>query len=151
EFLDSGGWHDDASESKSLRNRGRKQEPGTKQSETVPKMTKKEIRQKRSEVMAEKAKALKWIESRIKELENNIEIHEKELERLNSELIKASEEKNGMQIKKLSQLSHASQDLIENHFAELEKLYEKKEKEAARFEKKLNEWASFSKRDIGYR
>ena len=101
-------------------------------------MTKKEIRQKRSEIISEKAKVLKPIEARIKQIENAIESHEGDLESLNANLINASEAQDGVQIKELSQSIHASQSRIEDYYDELEKLYVSKEKKSALFDEKMD-------------
>ncbi|MBW1849820.1 MAG: hypothetical protein JRJ27_22500 [Deltaproteobacteria bacterium] len=86
EFLEKGGWQDEATETKASRKKEVRSEPAPIKSEIGLNMTKKEIRQKRSEIMAEKAKVLKPIADRIKKLENAIESHEKEVERLNTDL-----------------------------------------------------------------
>jgi len=143
EFLDEGGWKDETTEAKMFPKKDIKAEPGPITSEAVLKMTKKEIRQKRSEIMVQKAKALKPIEDRIKKIENSIEANEKELEKLNTDLIKASEEQMGEHIQALSQSIHTSQKLIENHFAELERLYADLEKKAAKFDEEMRQYSAY--------
>ena len=65
---------------------------------------------------------------------------EKELEKLNTDLIKASEEQMGEHIQALSQSIHTSQKLIENHFADLERLYADLEKKAAKFDEEMSQF-----------
>ena len=138
EFLDKSGWDDEATDTRAARNKQAKSTEVQAKSEVGSNMTKKEIRQKRSEIMAEKAKTLKPIEDRIKKIEHEIDINEKALEKLNADLIKASEEKKGSQIKELSQSIHTSQDLIDNHFIELERLYVNLEKKGKKFDEEMN-------------
>ncbi len=137
EFLEKGGWHDETIDDRASLKKAKSESIPVKP-EAGLNVSKKEIRQKRSEIMAEKAKALKPIQDRIKKLEGMIETNEKELERLNTDLINASEKKNGLQIKALSQSLHTTRRLIENHFAELEPLYADMEKLAAKFDDKLS-------------
>jgi len=138
EFLDKGGWDDEIVENRGGRMKAAPSECVDVKTDMSAGMTKKEIRQKRSEIMAEKAKVLKPIEVRIKELENAIESHESKLEDLNADLIKASENKDAVQIKELSRSIHASNSRIEDFYGELEKLYVNKEKETAKFDKKMD-------------
>lgn len=132
QFLDTGGWQDEKMESWAAT------PEITQPSVQTDAISKKELRQKRSEIIAEKAKVLKPVESRIAKLESIIESWEKELEKLNKEMITASEEKNGAEIKRLSQSIHSVRNSIETDFEELEKLYVDLEKKAAKYEEKLN-------------
>lgn len=138
EFLDKGGWEDEAVEGEVVRMKATQPEYADAKPDVSAGMTKKEIRQKRSEIMAEKAKVLKPIEARIQEIEKAIELYESELESLNVDLIKASEAQDGVQIKELSQSIHTSQRKIEDYYDELEKLYTDKENKTTRFDKKMD-------------
>lgn len=140
EFLGKHGWDDEISEAGLDRKKVLDKRSTDLKIQASFGLTKKEIRQKRSEIMAEKTKALKPIEANIKELENSIESKESELEGLNADLIKASEQQHGEKIKELSQSVHAIQNLIEKYYSELEKLYVNKEKIVVKFDEEMDQY-----------
>ncbi len=135
EFLEKGGWHD---EDDKLRSR----EKFDRQSKVSEKINKKEIRKLRSEIITERSKALKPLEERIRKMENNIDAHEKELERLNHEMIEASQNRNGEKIGEISRAIHACQTAIDENFDHLESLTETLDTQSAEFQRRLEELAS---------
>jgi ATP-binding cassette subfamily F protein 3 len=135
EFLEKGGWHDE-DDKISLR------EKFDKQSKASEKMNKKEIRKLRSEIITERSKALKPLEERIRKTENNIDAHEKELEKLNHAMIEASQNCNGDKIGEISRAIHACQKAIDENFDQLESLTDILDNQSAEFQKRLEELAS---------
>ena len=61
-------------------------------------------------------------------------IAEEKLNQLNTDLIKASENKNGPEIGKLSTQIHTTQTLIDSLYGDLEKLYDEKQLKESQFE-----------------
>ena len=113
-FFEKGGWHDE----NPPRSAGRR---GTNHLATNTKLTKKEMRRKRSEILALRSKATKPLEKQITGIENEIETHEVELAQLNHSMQQASQDRDGRRIAELAQAIHARQSAIDQLFEELEK------------------------------
>jgi ATP-binding cassette, subfamily F, member 3 len=135
EFLQKGGWHDE-DDKISIR------EKFDTQSKASEKINKKDIRKLRSEIIIERSKALKPLEEQIRKAENNIDAHEKELERLNNAMIEASQNRNGHKISEISRSIHACQTAIDETFNQLESLTEALDAQSIEFQKRLEELAS---------
>ncbi|MCG2829839.1 MAG: ABC transporter ATP-binding protein, partial [Desulfobacteraceae bacterium] len=108
--------------------------------EAVLKLTKKELRQKRSEIVTKRGKVLKPIEKSIAKAENDIGRFEDELSELNLAMQEASQNQNAKKIVELSRSIHKCQSEIDRIFDELEKLTNLLEEKQAKFEKKLEEF-----------
>nr|CBX27762.1 hypothetical protein N47_C18200 [uncultured Desulfobacterium sp.] len=106
---------------------------------TGPKVNKKELRRLRSEVITEKSKAIKPIEQKITKIENEIETLEKELNSCMEAIQKASENKSGKQITELSQAIHTHQTSIDRLFNDLEALTDELEEKSAVYEERLKQ------------
>ncbi len=132
EFLEKGGWKDE-DETSGMFDKAEKKQCSSE------KLNKKEIRKLRSEIITERSKVLKPTETGIKNAENAIDAREKEVERLNRELVEAAQGKDGARIGDISRAIHQCQEEIEKRFAELETLTEKLDAENAEFEKRLSE------------
>jgi ATP-binding cassette subfamily F protein 3 len=130
EFLDQDGWHD---KNTPTQINGSK----TPATETTVRLTKKETRRKRSEIIARRSKVTRPLEKRINRLEDQIESHEIELDNLNQAMQKASQEMDGPRIAELSRAIHASQTAIDRYFDEMEKLTHELDSQNAVFEKQL--------------
>ncbi|MBN2467005.1 MAG: ATP-binding cassette domain-containing protein [Deltaproteobacteria bacterium] len=134
QFLEAGGWRDE--------------EPTlgvTPKSETtkrVEKPTKKDMRRRRSDIISERSKALRPLELRMVQTENEIETNEREIASLTEALEKALTRKDALEIVELSQSIHNRQKLIECLFQELESLMETLENKRARFDQRLKECES---------
>jgi len=102
------------------------------------KVSPKELRRIRSEIVNERSRVLKPVEKRISEIEHTIESLEKDLDRINRELLEASESRKGMEIVDLSKSMHRTRVRIDGLFAELEGLLTEQEKARAEFEQKLS-------------
>lgn len=129
EFLEKGGWDDEPIPAK----------PASKPASDTsgPKLSKKELRRIRSEIIAERAKITKPIEKRIAKAEHEIDTREKKLETANAEMQEATLKKDGEKIVELAQIIHACESEIEKFFEELETLTESLDAQTVEFEKKL--------------
>lgn len=131
-FLEKGGWEDEEPLLKPVKENADDKEPDRK-------LNKKELRRRRSEIITERAKALKPLEQRIAQVEKDIETHENDLNKLNQAIQKAAQAQTGKKIMELSQSIHNCQSSIERLFGELEELTNIFEEQRAVFEKKLGE------------
>jgi len=125
-FLNKAGWAEERTEKK-------KQAKKVQIAAPAEKLTKKEARKRRSELVAERGRVLNPLKKKIHKAENDIEQQEESLEALNQEMMAASGAGNGSQIANISKKIHACNDAIEKRFAELEALHEKKDKLAATY------------------
>ena len=130
-FLDKGGWQDEEMLKPAHKNNSK--------AESRTKLTRKESRRKRSEIITERGKVLKPLEEQIAKVENEIETLEKQLEELHMTMLEASQEQDGLRIVDLSQSIHNCQSAIDRRFDELETLASTLEEHRAEFEKKLHQ------------
>lgn len=130
EFLEKDGWHDKGS---LARRSGSK----TPQRETTVRLTKKEMRRQKSDIIAHRSKITAPLEKRIARLENDIESHEVELDRHNQAMQMASQKQDVKRITELSRAIHANQSAIDKYFDELEKITHELDSHNADFEKQL--------------
>ena len=131
EFLEKVGWEDEAP-LKSLKADNRDGEPHTK-------LTKKELRRQRSEIISERSRVLKPLEQRITKAESEIDANEKQIEELNRQMMEASYTQDGPRIAEISQSMHTCQMAIDKLFHELETDTANLESKRAEFDKKLKE------------
>ena len=103
------------------------------------KNTKKDARRKRSEIIAERSKAINPLQQRLKKLETDIETQEENLNHLNQSMQIASQDQDGQQIAELSRAIHQCQSKIDRLFDELETATEEYEQHSALFQKMLDE------------
>ena len=123
EFLEKEGW---------------KEEGGAKEKEVKTKVTKKDARKLRSEIISERNKVVKPLEEKSTALENSISEYEEEVSKLNELLIEASSNNQGELIgeygKRLSELNK----LIDYAFEELDKVVQELEIKKKDYDEKLN-------------
>ncbi len=120
-FLNKHGWDEERTEKK----------PPAKtpeRNESTEKLTKKEARKKRSELIVERGRLLKPLKQQIRRAEDEIEKRENRLEMLNEDMMVASSTNNGKQIAEISKQIHACNAVIEKQFTDLETLHDKKGK-----------------------
>lgn len=129
-FLDKAGWEDEAVLPRSSQKA---------KSPDAGKLSKREIRRRRSEIVTEKGKVLKPLERQIARLENDIDKWDKELSELNKEMQTATEARDGQKIAEVSQAIHNHQTVIDTLFEELESITSAYDKKKAVFEKKLRQ------------
>ncbi len=124
EFLEKEGWQE---------------ETAAKVKEAKNKLTKKDARKIRSEIIAEKNKVLKPLEQLVENLENEISECEKEVEELNNLLIEASSKNDGILIgdygRRLAELNKK----IDDDFIKLDNAYTELESYKKEYEEKLNQ------------
>ncbi|MEW6670747.1 MAG: ABC-F family ATP-binding cassette domain-containing protein [Thermodesulfobacteriota bacterium] len=131
EFLESGGWRDE--------------KPGYRPAfaddvkTDASKLTKKEKRRLRSEIIADRSRAIKSLETRIASLEKEIAACEEQLNNLNAEMLAASQRQDGPRIETLSKSLHACSSKVDELYAELEKQSADYDKQRAAFDKRLEE------------
>lgn len=123
EFLEKEGW---------------KEEGGAKEKEVKTKVTKKDARKLRSEIISERNKVVKPLDEKSTALENSISEYEEEVNKLNELLIEASSNNQGELIgeygKRLSELNK----LIDDAFEELDKVVQELEIKKKDYDEKLN-------------
>jgi len=103
------------------------------------KINKKEIRRLRSAIISERGKTLNPLEKRIHDLENRIDLQEKQLKDLHGQMQTASENNNGKLIAAMSREIHQCQMGIDRDFEEFEKLSETLETRRLPFDQRLQE------------
>jgi len=129
-FLEKGGWGDEDAAAPTLARDSSIEIEGVK-------VSKKEQRKKRSEIIFERSKVLNPIERRIEKVEAEIDRHEKKLKDLHDQMQNASLAKDGRKIMEISQSIHESETAIETFFTELEELHAIQTKHLAEFEERL--------------
>jgi ATP-binding cassette subfamily F protein 3 len=130
QFLDKGGWEDEEDVLLS----GPEE---NKEDNACIKLSKKEIRRRRSEFNAERSRILKPLEQRLYRIESDIERHEKTLAELHDAMQKATQAGDGSRITELSKSIHRCKADIERLYDELVKSSSFFEAQKAIFEEKL--------------
>ena len=130
-FLEQNGWRDDENISASNR---KAWQAGSK-----TKISKKEFRKRRSEIIYRRSKSVKPIERKISETEDEIEAQEIKLQDLNEAMQQATQRQDGALISEISQHIHHAQSAIDQHFEKLETLTLSLEQHRKKFNKKLLE------------
>jgi ATP-binding cassette subfamily F protein 3 len=131
-FLDKGGWQDEITAAVNHRQQNRDMM-------TPPKLTKKSLRRRRSEIISERSRILKPLQERIIQVENQMENEEAELARLNLSMQQAAQDQDGARISEISQELHSCQQTIDRLFDELEELTRNLETRNAEFDTRLNQ------------
>ena len=134
-FLDKVGWRDEIMQGSIAA----AAPPGNGGAGERPKWTPKELRRLRSEIVAERSRALRPIETRLAAIEKDVEAHEAALRRLNGELVKASESRQGARVVEVSKEMHRTKKTIDGLFEELEKLTADHEAKRAGFDARMQE------------
>jgi ATP-binding cassette subfamily F protein 3 len=130
-FLDKVGWRDEVMQGP-IANL-----PLSAGSEERPKWTPKELRRLRSEVIAERSRILRPLETRIAAIEKKVEAYDVALRELNGELVKASEARQGSLVVELSKSMHQTKKTIAALLEELRPLTGEYEVKKAEFDAKL--------------
>jgi len=126
EFLDKEGWEEEEEQTET-----RKINSST--------LSKKELRRKKSEIIAVRSRALNPIQKKIDRIEDSIEEKEVHIQWVNEKLLIASQEQDGLSIQTLSKELAALQKRIDSLFEELEIQMDEMELKQKSFEKELNE------------
>ncbi len=106
---------------------------------SIPKTSRKKMRQKRSEIIADRSRTLRPLEKQIAQLENEIDAHETELAILNNDMVSASQSQDGRRIKDISLAIRSCELKIEQRFEQLETLSETYEKKRSEYDQKLEQ------------
>ena len=130
DFLDKVGWRDEAQATSHYTT--------TPENGSKGRLTKKKMRQRRSEIVTRRTNTLKPIAKEMAAVEKKIERLEKEMTGYNQEMIDASTTGNGKKIASLSREIHHLQAEMDRLFDNLEDLTVTHETREAEFETELN-------------
>jgi ATP-binding cassette subfamily F protein 3 len=130
EFLEKGGWQDETPPAKV------EAEAAAESVENL-RVLRKELRRRRSEILARRARTLKPLEGEMKQLERGIEGQDAEMARLTQAMQAASESRDGAKIAAVSQSIHACQKEIDRLFDALDRATRTHENLSAGFEREL--------------
>jgi ATP-binding cassette, subfamily F, member 3 len=128
-FLESGGWIEEGA--------GAKTPTQPLASPNVEKLSKKQLRLRRSEIVSERSKVLRPLEQEVARIENQIETAEKELALQNDQMIKASQSGEGKKIAAISREIRLLEETIERLFGYLEEKSDALDQHARQFDEKL--------------
>jgi ATP-binding cassette subfamily F protein 3 len=132
-FLEKVGWSEE------------RDRPRSRPDETVsapaaaPALGRRELRKLRSEIVAEKSKALRPIEQKMNTLEKTIENTEADIARMTREIVEASQSRESGKIVELSKSLHQSRRDLDAYFEDLEPLLQEYEFQRAEFDRRLGE------------
>jgi ATP-binding cassette subfamily F protein 3 len=131
-FLDKIGWKDEVmqSPSGSLQARNGK---GPDKARSTP----RELRRLRSDVIAERSKVLRPIETRMAAIERSVEENDAALKELNRQVVEASQARAGGRVVELSKSMHRAKKETDGLLEELEALTEHYETKKAAFDARL--------------
>ncbi len=134
DFLEKVGWTSEEACEKSE----------TPDAQPANKKNKKELRRQRSEIIAQRSRALKPVETRIAQTEALIEQNESKIAALNEAVMQAVKSQDGRRIAELSKDIHGCERAIEELFDALEKLSEAHRAQQTEFDLKLSELDALS-------
>jgi ATP-binding cassette subfamily F protein 3 len=133
-FLDKVGWRDEVMQGSIAA-----VPPPAAAGEERPKWTPKELRKLRSEIVAERSRILRPLETRIAEIEKSVETDDAALRELNAALVKASEDRQGGKVVEVSKAMHKTKKTIDGLLEELERITGEYEAKKAGFDAKMRE------------
>jgi ATP-binding cassette subfamily F protein 3 len=125
-FLEKIGWEDE-------------RDTSSQEMSGAIKLSAKELRKRKAELTAQRAKTLKPLEKAIGDAEHAIVTLEEELKALNEEMISASHAQDGKKIAELSKRIHECESHIDDLFAQLSSLSEEYETQKKLFEELLSQ------------
>ncbi len=131
-FLDKVGWRDEV-----MQGSVAAAPPPTVAGDERPKLTPKELRRQRSEIVADRSRTLRPLETRIADIEKGVEAHDASLRELNAALVKASEEREGAKVVEVSKAMHRAKKTIDGLLEELEKLTEEHQTRQAEYDARM--------------
>jgi len=103
------------------------------------KLSPRELRKLRSEVIIEKSRVLKPLEERVVKLENQIEEIEQRVNQLTQQIIEASVDGRGQDVVRLSRDLDASRKNLDSLYEEYTQVYQEYEEKNESFERRLQE------------
>jgi len=126
EFLDKEGWEDE--------------ESVVDKKPKTSILSKKAIRQKKSEIITQKSRKIRPVKQKIEALENDIENNEELINKTNGELLEASNNQNGRKIQSLAKELAKLENVNESLFEDLEVQMDLFEKIETLFDNQLEEF-----------
>jgi ATP-binding cassette subfamily F protein 3 len=99
----------------------------------------RELRRLRSDIVSEKSRVLRPLETRMAELEAAVESFDAKLQEMNADLAEASRAQQGNRVVEISRLMHENKLKIDGFLEELERLTAEHEEHRAVFEKRLRD------------
>lgn len=133
EFLEKSGWEEEAQQDSGPI----KDSPELEQNAVLEKTSRKNLRQNRARLISERAKAIRPLEKKIENTENQIMALEKKLEEFNALMQEASGTGEGERIKEISKSIHLIQGEMDGLWSDLENLTESLEKKSEEYAIKL--------------
>jgi ATP-binding cassette subfamily F protein 3 len=109
------------------------------QNEKETKITKKDLRKKRSEIITERSRTLRPLETKIEQVEKSIITEENSLAKLHQDLLNASQNNEGSKIGELSKSILITEQKINDLFDELQELTTSLDKKTQLFEQKFQQ------------
>jgi ATP-binding cassette subfamily F protein 3 len=129
QFLDRLGWHDESDISRPERS--------PDNGPATARLSKKEARRERSEIIALRSRAVKPLEKKIARAEQIIEEGDASLQALQAAMQDATATGDGSRIAELGKSIHACEQEIERQFGQLEELTDQLALQTRRFDKQL--------------
>lgn len=133
EFLDKEGWDEDTIVPRPV---------VAEQADSGLKMSKKEMRKVRSDIISERSRLIGPLKKKVEGLEKEIEEHEEALGRLNVEIQAAVDMNQGGKISEISCAIGEHQTKIDDLFEDLEKFSEELDEKMSQFDERLKELES---------
>jgi ATP-binding cassette, subfamily F, member 3 len=134
-FLDKVGWRDEIMQGSVAA----VPPPAAASGEERPKWTPKELRRLRSEIIAERSRVLRPLETRMAAVEKDVEARDAALRECNASLVQASQDRDGTKVVEVSKAMHQTKKAIDGLFEELEKLTAAYEEKKAGYDKRMRE------------
>jgi len=134
-FLDKVGWRDEVMQGSIAA----APPPAAAAGPERPKWTPKELRRLRSEVIAERSRALRPLETRMAAVEKEIETRDAALRECNAQLVQASQARNGAKVVEVSKAMHQTKKAIDGLLEELERITAEYEDKKAASDKRMRE------------
>ncbi len=125
EFLEKEGWE---TEEKFVEDKPRQ-----------PTLSRKQLRQKKSEIINQRSKAVGPLKKAVDKIEAAIEVNEEKMAQVNQALLKASQDQDGAEIQKLSKELSQLEAQVEDLFEALEEETDKLESAKKQFDAQLEE------------
>jgi len=134
-FLDKVGWRDEVMQG-SL---AAVPTPAAADGTGRPRWTPKELRKLRSEVVAERSRALRPLEARIAEIEKAVETNDAALRDFNAQLVRASSDRDGAKVVEVSKAMHKAKTENDGLLEELERVTEEYDAKRAGYDSRMRE------------
>jgi ATP-binding cassette, subfamily F, member 3 len=134
-FLDKVGWRDELMQGSIAA----APLPSAAGGEERPKWTPKELRRLRSEVIAERSRVLRPLETRMAAVEKDVEALDAALRECDARLVQASQVRDGAKVVEVSKAMHQTKKTIDGLLEELERLTAEYEDKKAGYDKRMRE------------